>query len=120
VNVGSDVRQALRLMGKSNHPHLPVYDAKAGVYIGAVTFRSLFKAFNSEGITDGVDRYMVQPAKVEADETAAAVMDKMQRAGVTMAFISEGGKLKGMVTVTDILEVILGTKIRREVHSDTA
>ncbi len=120
VSVGSDVREALRLMGKSNHPHLPVYDGKAGKYIGAVTFRSLFRAFSAEGVTDGVVRYMVQPAKVDADETAAAVMDKMQKAGVTMAFVSDGGKLMGMVTVTDILEVILGTKIRRESHSEAA
>jgi magnesium and cobalt exporter, CNNM family len=120
VNVGAEVREALRLMGKSNHPHLPVYDAKAERYIGAVTFRSLFRAFSAEGVTDGVVRYMVQPAKVEADETAATVMDKMQRAGVTMAFVSEGGKLVGMVTVTDILEVILGTKIKREAHTETA
>jgi magnesium and cobalt exporter, CNNM family len=118
VNIGAEVKEALRLMGKSNHPHLPVYDAKAGAYIGAVTFRSLFRAFNSESIGDGVVRYMVQPAKVQADETAASVMDKMQKAGVTMAFVSEGGKLRGMVTVTDILEVILGTKIRREAHSE--
>jgi putative hemolysin len=120
VNVGSDVKEALRLMGKSKHPHLPVYDPKARTYIGAVTFRSLFRAFSAEGIADGVVRYMVQPAKVDADETAASVMDKMQKAGVTMAFVSEGGKLRGMVTVTDILEVILGTKIRRESHSEAA
>jgi putative hemolysin len=120
VNVDSDVKEALRLMGKSNHPHLPVYDAKAGTYIGAVTFRSLFRAFNAEGIGDGAVRYMVQPAKVDAEETAASVMDKMQKAGVTMAFVSEEGKLVGMVTVTDILEVILGTKIRREAHSESA
>jgi putative hemolysin len=120
VNVGSDVKEALRLMGKSNHPHLPVFDPKARAYIGAVTFRSLFRAFSAEGIADGVVRYMVQPAKVDSDETAAAVMDKMQKAGVTMAFVSEGGKLRGMVTVTDILEVILGTKIRREAHSEAA
>jgi CBS domain containing-hemolysin-like protein len=46
-------------------------------------------------------------------------MDKMQKGGVTIAFVFEEGKLRGMVTVTDILEVILGTKIRRESHSDT-
>jgi len=120
VKVGSDVREALRLMGKSNHPHLPVFDGKAGTYIGAVTFRSLSRAFNTDGVRDAVVSYMVQPAKVQADETAAAVMDKMQKAGVTMAFVFEGGKLRGMVTVTDILEVILGTKIRREAHSDSA
>ena len=79
----------------------------------------MFRAFSAEGITHSVDAYMVQPAKVEADETAASVMDKMQKAGVTMAFVSEDGKLAGMVTVTDILEVILGTKIRREAHSES-
>jgi CBS domain containing-hemolysin-like protein len=120
VDAGADVKEALRLMGKSNHPHLPVYDAKAGGYVGAVTFRSLFRAFSAEGVSDRAVRYMVQPAKVDVDETAASVMDRMQKGGVTMAFVSEGGKLAGMVTVTDILEVILGTKIRREAHSDGA
>ena len=117
---GSDVKTALRLMGKSNHPHLPVYDEKTKAFIGAVTFRSLFKAFSEEGITDKIDAYMVQPAKVDAEETAAGVMDTMQRAGVTMAFVSSGGKIRGMVTVTDILEVILGTKMRREGHAEKA
>jgi putative hemolysin len=120
VDAASDVKEALRLMGKSNHPHLPVYDARAGAYVGAVTFRSLLKALSAEGMADGVVRYMVHPARVDMDETAASVMDRMQRAGVTMAFVSEERKLAGMVTVTDILEVILGTKIRREVHSEGA
>jgi putative hemolysin len=114
VGVGSDVRAALGLMGGSNHPQLPVYDAKIGVYVGAVTFRSLFKAFARGGFADKILDYMVQPARVGSDETAASVMDKMQRAGVTMAFVSDAGKVRGMVTVTDILEVILGTKIRKE------
>ncbi len=114
VDVGATVKEALRLMGRSNHPHLPVYDKKTGTFVGAVTFRSLFGAFSAEGITDGIVSHMVQPAKVDADETAATVMDKMQSAGVTMAFVFDDGKLGGMVTVTDILEVILGTKIRRE------
>jgi putative hemolysin len=118
VDSGSDVKEALRLMGKSKHPHLPVYDAKAGAYVGAVTFRSLFRAFSAEAISEGVVLHMVQPAKVDVDETAASVMDRMQKAGVTIAFVSERRKLVGMVTVTDILEVILGTKIRRESHSE--
>jgi putative hemolysin len=118
VNIGSDVREALRLMGKSNHPHLPVYDSKAKIYVGAVTFRSLFGAFDAGGFADSIIDYMVQPARVDSDETAAAVMDKMQQAGVTMAMVSRAGKVRGMVTVTDILEVILGTKIRREAPTD--
>ncbi len=118
VKIGADVRDALRLMGKSNHPHLPVYDSTNGMYVGAVTFRSLFGAFTAEGINHGIVDHMVQPAKVQSGDTAASVMDKMQKAGVTMAFVFEGGQMIGMVTVTDILEVILGTKIRREAHSE--
>ncbi|HUI00127.1 MAG TPA: CNNM domain-containing protein [Nitrososphaerales archaeon] len=114
VGAGADVRDALRIMGSSNHPHLPVYDAQKNEYVGAVTFRSLFGAMSADGISHRVVSHMVQPAKVDADETAAKVMDKMQRAGVTIAFVYEGGRLVGMVTVTDILEVLLGTKIRRE------
>ncbi|HUH99683.1 MAG TPA: CNNM domain-containing protein [Nitrososphaerales archaeon] len=114
VDVGSDVEDALRLMGKSNHPNLPVFDPKANAYVGAVTFRSLFKAFDAGGFSDNVRRYMVNPARVESDEAAATVMDKMRRAGVTMAFVFDSGKVSGMVTVTDILEVILGTKMRRD------
>jgi putative hemolysin len=118
VNIGSDVRGALRLMGKSKHPHLPVYDSKAKVYIGAVTFRSLFGAFDVGGFADNILDYMIQPAWVDSEETAAAAMDKMRSAGVTMAFVSQGGKVQGMITVTDILEVILGTKRRREAPLD--
>jgi putative hemolysin len=114
VGADSDVKQALRLMGKSRHPHLPVYDNAAKAYVGAVTFRSLFRAFDKGGFGDRVTDYLVQPAKVNTDETAASVMDKMRSAGVTMAFVSRGGKVRGMVTVTDILEVILGTKTERK------
>lgn len=114
VNTSSTVKDALKLMGKSNHPHLPVYDKKSSSFVGAVTFRSLFKAFDSEGFTDRLVPHMVQPARVDEDEIAASVMDKMQRGGVTMAFVSRDGKITGMVTVTDILEVILGTKLRKE------
>jgi putative hemolysin len=120
VGLGSTVKDALKLMGKSNHPHLPVYDKKTGAFVGAVTFRSLFRAFDTEGYMDGVSPHMVQPARVDVEDTAASVMDKMQRAGVTMAFVSRDEKITGMVTVTDILEAILGTKIHREAASGAA
>ncbi len=110
VDVGSDVHDALRLMGQSNHPHLPVYDGKKETYVGAVTFRSVFDSLADGQFDDKIADHMVQPARVELSHTAAAVMDKMQSAGVTMAFVSDGGKIVGMVTLTDILEIILGMR----------
>jgi putative hemolysin len=110
VDSNADVREALTLMGKSKHPHLPVHDAKKETYEGAVTFRSVFDALAAGRFGDRITDHMVQPARVDLDEAAATIMDKMQSGGVTMAFVSDGGRIIGMVTLTDILEIILGMR----------
>jgi putative hemolysin len=110
IDVDSDVKEALKLMGKSNHPHIPVYDGKKKNYVGAVTFRSLFDALAAGKFNANIAQHMVQPASVDTDQSAATIMDKMQSAGVTMAFVSDGRNIVGMVTLTDILEIILGMR----------
>jgi len=98
-------------MGNSKHPHLPVYDSKADDYVGAITFRSLFRAFADGAFTDKVTKHMVRPVKVGLGDTVATIMDLMQKAGVTMAFVHDEGQVIGVVTLTDILETILGMKV---------
>ncbi len=110
VNAPSNVQDALKLMGKSNHPRLPVYDRKSDQYVGAVTFRSLSGAMAAGKFTDSILEHLVQPARVESDESVATVMDRMQKAGTTIAFVYAGGRMAGVITLTDILERILGVK----------
>jgi putative hemolysin len=110
VNEAASVLDTLKIMGRSNHPHLPISD-KAEVYVGAVTFRSLSKALAAGNLTDSVLNYMVQPAKVNSSDPVATVMDKMEKLGVTMAFVMDEGRIVGMITLTDILEVVLGMKV---------
>ena len=111
VNVPSNVQDALKLMGKSNHPRLPVYDSKTNQYVGAVTFRSLSGAMAAGKFTDNILDHLVQPARVENDESVATVMDRMQKAGATIAFVFDNGRMVSMITLTDILERILGVKV---------
>jgi len=51
------------------------------------------------------------PGKVEADASIASVMDAMSSAGTTIAFVYQDGKMTGVITITDLLERILGFKL---------
>lgn len=113
VSVGSEatIFDALKSMGETNHPRMPVYDAKRNMYIGAVTFRTISKAISRDLLDSGIHDYMIQPAKVSEDDGLATVIDRMQDAGTTIAFVYEGEKMVGMITLSDIIERLLGVKV---------
>ena len=113
VSIESDatVLEALRTMGQTNHPRVPVYDSKRKIFIGAVTSRTISKAVSRDHIESGVHEYMIQPAQVSRDDVLATVIEKMQEAGTTIAFVFDGEKMVGMITLSDILERLLGVKV---------
>ncbi len=113
VSIPSDatILDALKAMGETNHPRMPVYDSKKNAYIGAVTFRTISKAIGRDLLNANIGNYMIQPAKVAKDEGIAAVMEKMQDAAATVAFVFDGERMVGMITLSDIIEQILGVKV---------
>ena len=113
VSIDSDatVFEALRTMGQTNHPRMPVYDAKRQMYIGAVTSRTISRAVSRDHIDYKIHDYMIQPAQVSRDDRLTTVIDKMQEAGTTIAFVFDGDKMVGMITLSDILERLLGVKV---------
>jgi CBS domain containing-hemolysin-like protein len=111
VDSDSSVMEALKVMGKTSHPRIPVYDKSQGQYVGVLTFRSLSKGISEERLADPVTKHMVMPARVEADEPISAVAERMSKAGVTMAFVYREGRIIGVITLTDLLERILGFKL---------
>jgi len=108
---GATVLEALKAMGKTNHPRIPVHDPKRMQYIGTVTFRTISKAVGRNLLDASVLDYMVQPARVERDDGLASVMEKMQDAGTTIAFVFDGENMLGMITLSDIIEQVLGVKV---------
>jgi CBS domain containing-hemolysin-like protein len=113
VSIDSDatVFEALRTMGQTNHPRMPVYDAKRKMYIGAVTSRTISRAVSRDHIDYPIHDYMIQPARVSKDDGLPTVIDKMQDAGTTIAFVFDGEEMVGMITLSDILERLLGVKV---------
>lgn len=113
VSVDSDatILDALKAMGESNHPRMPVYDSQRNVYIGAVTMRTISKAVSQNQIDSKIHDYVIQPARVSGDDGLATVIDKMQDAAATIAFVFDDGRFLGMITLSDILERLLGMKV---------
>ena len=111
IDSDATVLEALKAMGQTNHPRMPVYDARREMYIGAVTSRTISKAASRDHLDFGIQEYMIQPAQVHADDGMATVIDKMQEAGTTIAFVYNGDKMIGMITLSDILERLLGVKV---------
>ncbi len=105
------VFEALKAMGQTNHPRMPVYDKKHKMYIGAVTFRTISRAISRDLIDSGIHDYMIQPAKVSKDEGLASVIERMQDAGTTIAFVLDGESIVGVITLSDIIERLLGLKV---------
>lgn len=113
VSVDSEdtVFEALRMMGQTNHPRMPVYDSKRKMYIGAVTSRTILKAVSRDHIDSPIHDYMIQPARVIGEDSLPTVIEKMQDAGTTVAFVFDDENMIGMITLSDILERLLGVKV---------
>lgn len=111
IDSNSTVFEALKAMGLTNHPRMPVYDAKRKMYVGAVTSRTISRAVSRDHIDVGIHDYMIQPARVSRDDSLHTVIDKMQDAGATIAFVFDDHRVLGMITLSDILERLLGVKV---------
>ena len=113
VSIENDatILDALKAMGETNHPRMPVYDPKRKVYVGAVTFRTISKAISRGLLKSGITEYMIQPARVQGEDGLATVMESLQDAGTTVAFVFEGEKMLGLLTLSDIIEQIMGVKV---------
>jgi magnesium and cobalt exporter, CNNM family len=113
VSVPSDatILDALKLMGETNHPRMPVYDHSKNLYLGIVTFRTMSKAIAHGLLNESIHNYMIQPAKVAPDDSLATVTEKMQDSATTLAFVFDGEKMMGVISLSDIIEQVMGIKV---------
>jgi len=111
VSAGDTVYDALKAMGRTNHPRLPVFDDSRKEYVGAVTFRTISRAIDRGHLEESVLEYMTQPARVSTEDGLASVMEKMQESASTIAFVYDDSRMVGLITLSDIIEEVLGVKV---------
>ncbi len=113
VYVRSDatVLDALKIMGNTNHPRIPVFDEARKVFIGAVTFHTMSKAVGRDLLNDSLLDHMIQPAKANRDDKLSSIMQTLEDSGTTIAFVYDGEKVVGVVTLSDLIERMMGIKV---------
>ena len=113
VYVRSDatVLDALKVMGRTNHPRIPVFDEARKQFVGAVTFHTISKAVGRDLLNGSLLDYAIQPARVSRGDTLSRMMQTLEDSGTTIAFVYDGEKIVGVVTLSDLIERMMGIKV---------
>src|SRR5439155_14998082 len=90
------------------HPRMPVYDRDLDHIVGIVNTKDLFYLFSLRGIVLLEDA--IYPATfLDPEETVANALRLLKKSRKPMAIVrDENGKVRGMITLEDVLEEIVG------------
>lgn len=111
ISSNATVLDALKVMGKTGHPRIPVFNEVKNTFVGAVTFHTISKAIDRGLLDSSLLDYTIQPAKADRNDTLASIIQQMQEAGTTIVFIYDSSNMVGMITMSDLLERIMGIKV---------
>lgn len=113
VRLGAPIEEALAIARESGHTRFPVSEGGVDDVIGLVRARDLYEASRDGRLR--LDRTLVRPAAIVPwTKKATALLAEMKRSHCQMAVaVDEHGMVKGLVTLEDLVEVIIG-EIRDE------
>ncbi|MCL4819393.1 MAG: hemolysin family protein [Vicinamibacteria bacterium] len=113
VRLGAPIEDALVVARQTGHTRFPVIEGTVDDVVGLVRARDLYEAARSG--RRALDRTLVQPvALVPWTKMATSLLAEMKRSHCQMAVaVDEHGMVKGLVTLEDLVEVIIG-EIRDE------
>ena len=98
-------------MGQTYHSRIPVFDSAKKKYVGAVTFHTLSRAVSRNMLNESLVDCTIQPARVRSEDSLASIIQTMQDSGITVAFVYDGDRMVGMITLSDLIERIMGIKV---------
>jgi len=102
------VREAVRLLRRSNHTRLPVYRETVDEVVGILHVRDLVRAWDEGRDSDSITSY-VRPAFFVPEILAVADLLSEMRTRTHIALaVDEYGGIAGLVTLEDVLEEIVG------------
>ncbi len=110
INMDDDLDDILLLIGTAQHTRLPVYSKEIDNVIGVLHMRSIARLAQSNEITKDDISNELDPAYFIPESTPLHTqLFNFQRHRKRMAFVvDEYGDVKGIITLEDILEEIVG------------
>ncbi|MCD8312257.1 MAG: CNNM domain-containing protein [Firmicutes bacterium] len=107
LDVRADFASVTATADATLHSRFPVTDG--GIPVGILYLRGYLKRSIECGNKAVAGDVMTKPFYISEDTPADDAIEKMSRAKATLAIVTgEGGKIVGIITVEDILEVLVG------------
>jgi len=107
LDVTDDFAQNRTLINDAPHSHFPVVRGSLDSVLGTIHIKEIY----SHGIqaSEDLTRVVTPPLFIPETSGALHVIEMFKRTGVHVAFIiDEYGSVQGLVTLTDLLEAIVG------------
>ena len=110
IDIEDDIDEILSLIGSSQHTRLPVYKKDINNLVGMLHLRSVGKLIRVETVNKAVILgETVEPYYIPESTPLHIQLSNFQRKKLRMAVVvDEYGAIKGLVTLEDILEEIVG------------
>jgi Mg2+/Co2+ transporter CorB len=110
IDIEDDIDEILSLIGSSQHTRMPVYKKEMDNLIGILHLRSVGKLIRLETVNKAaILRETIEPYYIPESTPLHIQLSKFQRKKLRMAVVvDEYGAIKGLVTLEDILEEIVG------------
>ncbi len=107
LSTGLEINEIYSIVKASNHSRFPMLNAN-GRIVGVLNIRQFLRAY----MRDGEDMELIDlidtPFFIRPDTHVDELLTEMSHNRMHMAFVTEQGKVLGIITIEDILEELVG------------
>jgi len=109
LSVDAPVEEALWVARWKRHSRIPVYEGSKDHIIGILQVKDLLEDWGKPGVEVDLRRHLRPVRHVPDSKPAGALLEEFRRSRSPIAIVvDEFGSAKGLVTLADLLEVIVG------------
>jgi len=105
IRAAADRKELVRIARRTGHARLPVFDTQPSHVVGTIRVDDLLRRDD----WDSVDTHLQAVPALRPHATVATAIRSLQESRRDMAIVTDhGGRMLGIVTLTDLLEELVG------------
>jgi CBS domain containing-hemolysin-like protein len=105
---GASIEEAIRLVRRTGHTHLPVYEGNVSNVVGTLTltpWRAMDPNIATQSVADLLEPAVYVSPLETLEELALVLRERMDRMAVV---VDEFGSAMGIITMEDVVEAVVG------------
>jgi len=105
IRAAADRKELIRIARRTGHARLPIFDARPGHVVGTISVDDLLRRDDWNSVGTQLQAVL----SLRAHVTVATALRSLQESRGDLAIVSDhGGRMLGIVTLTDLLEELVG------------